>query len=66
MSIAVSALWVGSFTLSYSFPILNRGLGSAATFWLYGLICTAGFLFVYRVLPETKGRSLEDIERELF
>jgi sugar porter (SP) family MFS transporter len=65
MSVAVFSLWVGSFTLSYSFPLLNDGLGSAATFWLYGLICAAGFLFVLRVLPETKGRSLEDIEREL-
>ena len=65
MSIAVFALWVGCFTLSYSFPGLNRGLGSAWTFWLYGLICAAGFTFVLLVLPETKGKSLEDIEREL-
>lgn len=65
MSVAVFSLWVGCFTLSYSFPILHRGLGSAATFWLYGAICAAGFVFVLRVLPETKGKSLEDIEREL-
>jgi sugar porter (SP) family MFS transporter len=65
MSIAVFSLWVGCFTLSYSFPMLNQGLGSAATFWLYGLVCAGGFLFVLRALPETKGKSLEDIEREL-
>lgn len=65
MSIAVIALWIGCFTLSYSFPSLNQGLGTANTFWLYGLICLAGFLFVLKVLPETKGKSLEDIEREL-
>jgi len=65
MSIAVFSLWVGCFTLSYSFPTLNRSLGSARTFWLYGLICVAGFTFVLLVLPETKGKSLEDIEREL-
>ena len=65
MSIAVFSLWVGCFTLSYSFPTLNRSLGSARTFWLYGLICAAGFTFVLLVLPETKGKSLEDIEREL-
>ncbi|MHC4325375.1 MAG: sugar porter family MFS transporter, partial [Planctomycetota bacterium] len=46
MSIAVFSLWVGCFTLSYSFPALNRSLGSARTFWLYGLICAAGFIFV--------------------
>jgi len=65
MSIAVFSLWVGCFTLSYSFPTLNRSLGSAWTFWLYGLICAAGFVFVFLVLPETKGKSLEDIERDL-
>jgi SP family sugar porter-like MFS transporter len=65
MSIAVFSLWVGCFTLTYSFPTLNRGLGSASAFWLYGLICAAGFTFVLLVLPETKGKSLEDIEREL-
>jgi SP family sugar porter-like MFS transporter len=44
MSVSVFALWVGCFTLSYSFPMLNKGLGSAKTFWLYGLICLAGFI----------------------
>lgn len=65
MSISVSALWIGCFTLSYFFPILNNTFGSANTFWLYGLICVAGFLFILFVLPETKGKSLEQIEREL-
>ena len=65
MSISVSALWIGCFTLSYFFPILNDTFGSAKTFWLYGLICAAGFMFILLVLPETKGKSLEQIEREL-
>jgi SP family sugar porter-like MFS transporter len=65
MSIAVFSLWVGCFTLTYSFPTLNERLGSARTFWVYGLICAAGFTFVLFVLPETKGKSLEAIEREL-
>jgi sugar porter (SP) family MFS transporter len=65
MSISVSALWIGCFTLSYFFPILNNAFGSAKTFWLYGLICVAGFLFILFVLPETKGKTLEQIEREL-
>ncbi|UCF38071.1 MAG: sugar porter family MFS transporter [Acidobacteriota bacterium] len=64
MSVAVFSLWVGCLTLSYSFPSLNLNLGSAYTFWLYGAICLAGFFYVLIVLPETKGKSLEDIERE--
>ena len=65
MSISVFALWVGSFTLSFTFPSLNNWFGSAKTFWLYGVICAAGFLFVAYMLTETKGKSLEAIEREL-
>jgi sugar porter (SP) family MFS transporter len=65
MSISVSALWIGCFTLSYFFPILNEALGSDKIFWLYGLICAAGFVFILLVLPETKGKTLEQIEREL-
>ena len=65
MSAAVSALWIGCFTLTYSFPFLNAKLGSAGTFWLYAGICVAGFLFIKLKLPETKGKSLEQIEREL-
>jgi len=65
MSVSVSALWIACFVLTYTFPFLNRGLGNAGTFWIYAGICLLGFLFVKRQLPETKGKSLEDIEREL-
>ena len=65
MSVAVSALWLACFLLTYTFPMLNAKLGSAGTFWLYAAICVAGFIFVRLKLPETKGKSLEDIEREL-
>jgi SP family sugar porter-like MFS transporter len=65
MSVSVFALWFGCFTLTYTFPLLNRNLGPASTFWIYALICVAGFFFVKFRLPETKGKSLEEIEREL-
>src|SRR6202162_2741001 len=65
MAVAVSALWVACFILTYTFPILNAKLGSAGTFWLYAAICAAGFVFIKVKLPETKGKSLEQIEREL-
>jgi sugar porter (SP) family MFS transporter len=65
MSVAVSALWIACFILTYTFPILNAKLGSAGTFWLYAAICVAGFVFIKFKLPETKGKSLEQLEREL-
>jgi sugar porter (SP) family MFS transporter len=65
VSISVSALWIASFILTYTFPLINRSLGPAATFWLYGAICVAGFVFVFRRVPETKGKTLEQIERDL-
>jgi SP family sugar porter-like MFS transporter len=65
MAVAVFALWFGCFVLTYTFPFLNGNLGSAGTFWVYGGICAAGFVVIRRRLPETKDRSLEQIEREL-
>lgn len=65
MSVAVMALWIACFLLTYTFPILNSKLGSAGTFWLYAGICVAGFFFILAKLPESKGKSLEQIEREL-
>lgn len=65
MSICTFALWTACFILTYTFPLLNSGLGAAGTFWLYGLICLAGGVFVALRLPETKGKSLEEIEKEL-
>lgn len=59
------ALWVGSFSLTYSFPLLNASLGSAGTFWIYAAICAVGFAFFAKRLPETKGKSLEELEKEL-
>jgi sugar porter (SP) family MFS transporter len=65
MSVAVTALWIACFILTYTFPILNAKLGPAGTFWLYAAICVAGFIYIFVKLPETKGKSLEQIEREL-
>ena len=64
VSISVSALWIASFVLTYTFPLLERGVGQAGTFWTYSGICVAGFLFVYGSVRETKGKTLEEIERE--
>lgn len=65
MSVAVTALWIACFILTYTFPILNAKLGSAKTFWLYAAICVAGLVFIFLRLPETKGKTLEELERDL-
>ena len=65
MSLAVSALWIACFLLTYTFPILNKSLGASGTFWLYGAICVLGGAFIAARLPETKGKTLEEIEQLL-
>jgi len=65
VSVAVSSLWIACFILTYTFPLLNQALGPAGTFWLYAGICAAGFVFILFCVPETKGKSLEQMWREL-
>lgn len=65
MSLAAVALWIGNFSLTFTFPSIKENLGWSLNFWLYALICIVGFLIIYFRLPETKGKSLEQIEKEL-
>ena len=65
MSVATFSLWAACFVLTYTFPLLNQLLKASGTFWLYGLICLLGFFFILKKLPETKGKSLEQIEHEM-
>ena len=62
VSVAVSALWIASFLLTYTFPLLNRALGSSGIFFAYGAVCLLGGVFVMSTVRETKGQSLEEIE----
>lgn len=65
MAVCTFALWTGCCTLTFSFPSMNAALGSSGTFWIYSAICISAFIFLFRRLPETKGKSLEQLEREL-
>ncbi|MGZ5554479.1 MAG: sugar porter family MFS transporter [Candidatus Aminicenantales bacterium] len=65
MSVSTFALWSACFVLTYSFPHLNKGLGPAGTFWIYAGISVLGFFFIKSRVRETKGKTLEQIEREL-
>ena len=60
MAVCTFALWVG-----FSFPSMNAALGSSGTFWIYSAICVCAFIFLWRHCPETKGKTLEQLEKEL-
>ena len=65
MATCTFALWVGCCTLTFSFPSMNAALGSSGSFWIYSAICICAFAFLWRRCPETKGKSLEELEKEL-
>jgi len=65
MSVAVGSLWIACFLLTYTFPIFKTLLGVSVTFWIYAGICALGFLVLLARLPETKGKTLEQIEQDL-
>jgi MFS transporter, SP family, arabinose:H+ symporter len=65
MSIAAFTVWVSCYVVAQTFPMLNDSpaIGPALTFWVYAAVSLVSFLFVLACIPETKGRSLEEIER---
>jgi major inositol transporter-like SP family MFS transporter len=64
MGIAVFALWTVNAAISFLFPIVIGALGSTGTFALFVLINLASLRFVSKCVPETKGRSLEELESQ--
>lgn len=65
MATCTFALWTGCCTLTFSFPPMNTALGSSGSFWIYSAICFCGFAYLLRRCPETKGVSLEELEKKL-
>ena len=65
MGIAVFVLWCTNAIISFVFPLLNNALGSTGTFALFVLVNVGSWMFVYRLVPETKGTSLEQLEERL-
>ena len=63
MSITIFALWSAVFLVSQTFPILKDGIGVGNTFWIYMIMAFAAFVFVWKMVPETKGKTLEEIEK---
>lgn len=68
MSIGVAAQWIANFVVSQTFPMmdgssaLNAAFNHGFAYWLYGICSVLAALFVWKYIPETKGRSLEDME----
>jgi SP family xylose:H+ symportor-like MFS transporter len=69
MSIAVAAQWIANWIVSFTFPILNdnqwltRQFNHGFSYWIYGLMGILAALFMWRLVPETKGKSLEEMEK---
>jgi sugar porter (SP) family MFS transporter len=60
-SVSTAANWSANFVVSLTFPLLRAGLGSSLTFTLYALFGVIAIVFVARRVPETRGKTLEDI-----
>lgn len=65
MTISVIFLWGGNFLVAQFFPVLLSAL-KEQVFFVFAAICVICLIFIYKYVPETKGRSLEEIEKELF
>lgn len=68
MSIATATVWIMDLVISWSFPVLDENLWLTEKFhhgfayWLYAVICFVAVIFVWKIVPETKGKTLEQIE----
>ncbi|MCB9051297.1 MAG: sugar porter family MFS transporter [Lewinellaceae bacterium] len=62
MSVATLSVWVAVYLVTQLFPILVEGIGPAYTFWIFFAVSVMAFVFVWRMIPETKEKTLEEIE----
>ena len=62
MALATLSLWIGNFLVGQLTPLMLEGLGSAATFWIFAVCCSPALYITWKLIPETKGKSLESIE----
>jgi MFS transporter, SP family, xylose:H+ symportor len=68
MSIAVAVQWIMNYTVSSTFPLLDRNtwlvekFNHSVSFWLFGLMAFLSFIFVWHLVPETKRKTLEQME----
>jgi sugar porter (SP) family MFS transporter len=65
MAVAAATAWGVNAVVSVSFLPLANAIGMSGAFFVFAGVCAVAFVFVYRLVPETKGRTLEEIERDL-
>src|SRR5207237_3935199 len=63
MSIGSLSHWGFNAIISFTFLTLIDAVGIAGTFWCYAVVCIAGLIWGYYYIPETKGKTLEDLEK---
>lgn len=63
MALGTLSLWVANFFIGQLTPMMLDGIGPAGTFWIFAVLCSPTLWLVRKLIPETKGRSLEEIEQ---
>lgn len=69
MSMAVAAQWIANMIVSWTFPMMNDNswltdqFNHGFSYWIYGVMGILSAIFVWKIVPETKGRSLEDMQK---
>lgn len=63
LSLSILVMWVADFAVGQLTPMLLSGIGTAGTFWFFASFCVVAFIIVYRMVPETKGQTLEQIQQ---
>jgi SP family xylose:H+ symportor-like MFS transporter len=69
MSIAVAAQWLANLVVSWTFPMMNDNIALTTRFnhgfayWIYGIMGVLSAIFIWKIVPETKGKTLEEIEK---
>ena len=64
MSVAIVSLWIACTIVSVTFPIMLERLSGGITFLIFAVICLANLLYVWQYVPETKGKTLEELEHQ--
>lgn len=64
MALSIMVMWVADTAIGQLTPIMLAGIGTAGTFWFFACFCVLAFATVYKLLPETKGKSLKEIEQQ--